>query len=474
MAMSQVQTKSGSKVCQDAQQALADVPDGARIMFGGFGLCGIPENMIAELGRKGTRQLTVISNNCGNAGRGLALLLKNRQVRKCICSFVGGNPDLEEQILSKQVEVELTPQGTLAERIRAKGAGIPAFFTPTGVGTPIAEGKVSQQFNGRTYLLETAIEADYAMIRAYKGDTEGNLIFRRSARNFSPMMAMAARTTIAEVEHLVEPGELDADEVHLPGIFVQRIFQGARFDNPLEKVTLAQTDGGGAASLAPAAKPLSRRQMAWRAAQILPDGGYVNLGIGVPTLVADYLPRQRGIRLHSENGVLGVGPYPTEEQVEYYLINAGKETITLNPGAAIFDSSTSFAMIRGGHLDWAILGALQVSQAGDLANWMIPGEKVNGMGGAMDLAAGAKNTMVLTTHTDKKGNPKLVASCAFPLTAPRTVNKVVSDLAVITIDQDGFLVEEMLEGMSRQELQARTGAPLRFAAGCKPLMVPAV
>lgn len=471
--MSQVVANQG-KVFENAEQAIADVPNGARIMFGGFGLCGIPENMIAELGRKGTKELTVISNNCGNAGRGLALLLKNRQVQKCICSFVGGNPDLEEQILSKQVEVELTPQGTLAERIRATGAGIPAFFTPTGVGTPIAEGKPTMEKDGRTYILETAIEADFAMVRAYKGDTEGNLIFKKSARNFSPMMAMAAKTTIAEVEILVEAGELDPDEVHVPGIFVQRIFQGAKFDNPLEKVTLAQPEGAGGGALTPAVKPLSRRQMAWRAAQILPDGGYVNLGIGVPTLVADYLPTERGIRLHSENGVLGVGPYPTEEQVEYYLINAGKETITLNPGASTFDSSMSFAMIRGGHLDWAILGALQVSQKGDLANWMIPGEKVNGMGGAMDLAAGAKNTMILTTHTDKNGKPKLVADCEFPLTAPGTVNKVVTDLAVITIDEGGFLVEEMLEGMSREELQSKTGAPLRFAEELKSLKVPAV
>ena len=471
--MSQVQIKS-SKVVESVEEALADVPNGSRIMFGGFGLCGIPENMIAELGKKGTKDLTVISNNCGNGGRGLALLLKNRQVKKCICSFVGGNPDLEEQILSKQVEVELTPQGTLAERIRAKGAGIPAFFTPTGVGTPIAEGKQTLEKDGKTYIMETAIDADFAMIRAFKGDTEGNLIFKKSARNFSPMMAMAAKITIAEVEHLVPAGEIDADEVHLPGIFVQKIFQGKKFENPLEKVTLAQPEGSDGGALSPVSKPMSRRQMAWRAAQSLPDLGYVNLGIGVPTLVADYLPAERGIRLHSENGVMGVGPYPTEDQVEYYLINAGKETITLNPGASIFDSSMSFAMIRGGHLDWAILGALQVSQSGDLANWMIPGEKVNGMGGAMDLARGAKNTMILTTHTDKNGKPKLVAECEFPLTALGTVTKVVTDLAVIAIDKDGFLVEEMIGGMTREELQAKTGAPLRFAADLKVIEAPTV
>lgn len=462
------------KVYSSAADALADIQDGASIMFGGFGLCGIPENMIAELARKGTKKITVISNNCGNAGRGLAKLLQSRQVSKAYCSFVGGNPDLEAQILSGEVEVELNPQGTLAERIRAAGSGLGGFFTPTGVGTPIAEGKPTIEQNGRTYIMETALHAEYAMIRALKGDTEGNLVFKKSARNFSPLMAMAAKTTIAEVEELVEPGVLDPDEIHLPGIFVQRLFQGEKFDNPIEQRTTRAGGGNGVGPLSVATAPLTRRQMAWRASRDLPAGGYVNLGIGVPTLVADYLEPERGIRLHSENGVLGVGPYPTEEEVDYYLINAGKETITLNPGGSTFDSSMSFAMIRGGHLDWAILGALQVSQKGDLANWMIPGEKVNGMGGAMDLAAGARNTMILTTHTDKHGNPKLVDSCAFPLTAQGTVNRVVTDLAVISITEQGFVVEEMLEGMTPDELQAKTGASLTFAPGLKAIEVPAV
>lgn len=463
-----------SKVCADVEAALEGVPDGASIMFGGFGLCGIPENMIKELARKGTKDLTIMSNNCGNAGRGLALLLKTRQISKAYCSYVGGNPDLEEQILSGAVEVELNPQGTLVERIRAAGSGLGGFLTPTGAGTPIAEGKPTQVIDGRTYLFESALHADFAMIRAYKGDTDGNLIFRKSARNFSPLMGMAAKTTIAEVEHLVEPGELGPDEVHLPGIFVQKLFQGETYENPIEKRTTRASGANGVGPLSQTTAPLSRRQIAWRASQELPDGGYVNLGIGVPTLVADYLDQDRGVKLHSENGVLGVGPYPTEEEVEYYLINAGKETITLNPGGSTFDSSISFAMIRGGHLDWAVLGALQVSEKGDLANWMIPGKKVNGMGGAMDLAAGAKNTMVLTTHTDKKGNPKLVASCEFPLTAPTTVNKVITDLAVLTIDEQGFLVEEMLAGLSQEELQAKTGAKLRFSESLKTLEVPAV
>ena len=463
-----------SKVYQSAKDALADVKDGSKIMFGGFGLCGIPENMIEELARKGTKDITVISNNCGNAGRGLAKLLKTRQVSKAYCSYVGGNPDLEAQILSGEVKVELNPQGTLVERIRAKGSGLGGFLTPTGVGTPIAEGKPTFEQDGRTFILETALGADYAMIRALKGDTEGNLIFNKSARNFSPLMAMAADCTIAEVEELVEPGEIGPDEIHLPGIFVQRIFQGAKFDNPIEKRTTRSNEKQELGKIGPTDGPLTRRQIAWRASKELPDNGYVNLGIGVPTLVADYLEPERGIRLHSENGVLGVGPYPTDEQVDYYLINAGKETITLNPGGSTFDSSTSFAMIRGGHLDWAILGALQVSQKGDLANWMIPGKKVNGMGGAMDLAAGARNTMILTTHTDKKGNPKLVDDCEFPLTAQGTVNRVITDLAVISIDDDGFKVEEMIAGITRDELQAKTGAKLRFSENLKVLEVPAV
>lgn len=463
-----------SKVCESAKEALHDVQDGARIMFGGFGLCGIPENMIDELAEKKTKGITVISNNCGNAGRGLAKLLKTRQVSKAYCSFVGGNPDLEAQILSGEVTVELNPQGTLVERIRAQGSGLGGFFTPTGVGTPIAEGKQTFEKDGKTFIMETALQADFAMVRALKGDTEGNLIFNKSARNFSPLMAMAADVTIAEVEELVEPGKLGPDEIHLPGIFVQRIFKGESFANPIEKRTTRADGQQDLGPIGPTEGPLTRRQIAWRASLDLPDGGYVNLGIGVPTLVADYLDANRGIRLHSENGVLGVGPYPTEAEVDYYLINAGKETITLNPGGSTFDSSTSFAMIRGGHLDWAILGALQISEKGDLANWCIPGKKVNGMGGAMDLAAGAKNTMILTTHTDKKGNPKLVDSCAFPLTAQGTVNRIITDLAVITVGPEGFVVEEMIDGLSREELQSKTGAKLSFADDVKVIEVPAV
>lgn len=229
-----------SKVYPGAAEALHDLTDGVSIMSGGFGLCGIAENCIDEIERRGVKDLTIISNNCGNMGMGLAVLLKSHQVKKVICSYVGGNPDLEEQMLNNTVEVELNPQGTFAERIRAGGCGIPAFFTPTGVGTIIAEGKEVRAFNGVDCLLETALTADYAIVKAQRGDTAGNLVFKESARNFSPLMAAAGRITVAEVEELVEPGQIDPDHVHVPGIFVQRIFQGRDYRNTIEKMTLRE------------------------------------------------------------------------------------------------------------------------------------------------------------------------------------------------------------------------------------------
>lgn len=225
---------SRSKVYEDAQAALHDLFDGASIMSGGFGLCGNAENCIAELARQGRQRLTIVSNNCGNAGLGLAILLKQRQVSRVIASFIGGNPDLQAQMLAGEVEVELCPQGTLAERIRAGGVGIGGFYTPTGVGTVVAEGKEERVIDGRRYLFEKPLRADFAIIRAEYGDPFGNLRFYGTARNFSPHMAMAAKVTVAEVDHLVGMGELGPDDIHLPGVFVQRIFQGRDYQDPIE------------------------------------------------------------------------------------------------------------------------------------------------------------------------------------------------------------------------------------------------
>jgi 3-oxoacid CoA-transferase subunit A len=229
-----------NKVVKDAAEAIRDVEDGAVIMSGGFGLCGNPENLIAALHEKGVRQLTVISNNCGTTELGLGVLLKARQVRKMISSYVGENKEFERQFLSGELEVELTPQGTLAERIRAGGAGIGGFYTPTGVGTKVAEGKETRIIDGREYLLEKPLRADFALVRAYKADRWGNLIFRKTARNFSPLMCMAARCTIVEAEHLVEVGELEPDQVHVPSLFVHRIFEGRGYQKWIEKRTVRE------------------------------------------------------------------------------------------------------------------------------------------------------------------------------------------------------------------------------------------
>ncbi|MBM3426201.1 MAG: CoA transferase subunit A [Bacteroidetes bacterium] len=226
------------KTVKNAEEAVADISNGAMLMMGGFGLSGIPENCISALLKKEVRDLTIISNNAGVDEFGIGLFLQKRMVRKMISSYVGENDEFERQLLSGELEVELVPQGTLAERIRAGGAGIPAFFTPAGVGTEVAEGKEIREFNGKLYLLETALTADFALVKAWKGDTAGNLIFKGTARNFNPMMATAGKITIAEVEELVPIGTLDPNEVHTPGIYVQRIFQGEKYEKRIEQRTV--------------------------------------------------------------------------------------------------------------------------------------------------------------------------------------------------------------------------------------------
>lgn len=227
-----------NKVVNNADEAIADIQDGATIMLGGFGLCGIPENSIAALVRKGVKNLTCISNNAGVDDFGIGLMLKTRQVKKMISSYVGENDEFERQLLSGELEVELIPQGTLAERCRAAGAGIPAFYTPAGVGTEVAEGKETREFNGKLYLMEHAFDSDFAIVKAWMGDTHGNLVFRDTARNFNPMMAMAGKITIAEVEELVPAGHIDPNNVHVAGIFVNRIFKGVDYEKRIEQRTV--------------------------------------------------------------------------------------------------------------------------------------------------------------------------------------------------------------------------------------------
>ena len=432
------------------QEAVAMVKDGDVLLQGGFGMTGNPVHLMHALAETGTKNLTFIGNNVGEAGIGGGRLLRNGQLKKMIGSFFTSNAEAVKAAQDGVVEYELLPQGTLAEAIRAGGAGIGGFFTPTSAGTALAEGRETKVLNGVEQVFIPGIRGNVAFIRAWKADTAGNLQYRMTEQNFNRAMATAADLVIVEVEEIVPVGEILPEFVHTPGSYVDYLVQAI----------LTVEDLGSSASVSSSKKVSeSRMNMAKRALKELKKGDVVNLGIGIPTLVADLISEEDGIILHTENGMLGVGPAPTDGGGAMdYPVNAGKIPVTALDGSSYFDSADSFAMIRGKHVDIAIMGGLQVDNAANLANWAVPGQPLLGVGGAMDLASGAKKLIITMMHTEKNGDPKVVTICDLPLTALNAVDMIITDKAVFEFIDGQLTLTEVMPGATLEEVRATTTA----------------
>lgn len=452
-----------SKVVASPREAVSDVRAGMTVMIGGFSqTVSWPSSLIHALADHGTGDLTVIANSMSHGRFTPQLLADRRLVKRFIGSGAGqvGRPTaFEDQFLAGEVEVEMVPQGTFVERIRAAGAGIAAFYTPTAAETDLAQGKELRQFNGRPYLLATALSADFALLRANVVDEVGNCRFEGPLRNFQTAMATAAETVIVEADRIVPAGHLDPEAVHLPGIFVDRVVTA---DLPRDEIVAEgrgyrRNPSGGGAPI----PGISRDQMGLRAARMIADYKYVNLGVGLPTLVGRWLERiDASVMLQGENGILGYHSLADLDRWNPNIFDAGSLPVEYIPGSAIFDSATSFTMIRGGHLDAVVLGGYQVSQDGDLANWVRPNVGAPGVGGAMDLVAGGIELIVVMEHTTRDGRPRLVEACTLPVTGRRCVRTVVTNLAVIDVTPDGLRLREIAPGVTGDQVLAATGCPL--------------
>jgi len=455
------------KVFVSPEQAIADIPDGATIAIAGFSVGHrFATSLILALRDKGTKELCLVCNSLGDPGatRG-QILAESKQVKKLIAAFSvrPGTPTAsEDQIAAGEMAVELVPQGILVERCRAGGAGIPAFYSPTSVGTALTEGKEIRDFDGKPHVLETAIHVDYAFLRGYRADRLGNVQFRGGSQNFNPSFAKAARVAIVEVDEIVEPGGIAPELINLPGIFVSRVVKttqaidGKAWRRPERRPSDKPRLYNG--------KPaLTRAGIAKRAAALVKEHTYVNLGVGIPTMVSNYL-QSRDVILHAENGVLGYGEMVTgENEIDPDIYNAAGQFVSLKPGASFFDSVTSFEMARGGRIDTVILGAYEVDQHGSVANWSTADAKRGGIGGAMDLLSGKGELIIVMEHTDSKGRPKLRRECTYPLTGKECVSYVVTDLALLHWQDGRFELKEVAPGFTAREVQELT--EMEIAAG---------
>lgn len=481
-AVSHFRRSLHSKVVK-LDKAMRYLRSGQTILSGGFGCCGIPDTFITEIAKhpQALNNFTIASNNGGAPGYGVARLIDQHQVSKMIMSYIGTRTkETLRQFMSGELDIELTPQGTLAERAKAGASGIGAFFTRTGVNTWVEEGRMpyrhdkngnvvlysekkeTRVINGTKYIMEYPLKGDVALVHASKADKSGNLWFNGSTANFNQLFAKAADVTLVEADEIVEIGELHPSDVHVPGLHVDAVVQSTAKKH-IEVLKLSNSSN--AKTSTPQGSRDPREIIARRAALELKSGSYCNLGVGLPTLIPGFLPDGVEVILESENGILGLGPYPSSEKdASPDLVNAGKETCTILPGGSAFSSDDSFGLIRAGKLDACVLGAIEVSQFGDLANWGLPG-RIFGTGGAMDLVSNPDDTKVIvtTTHTDKNGNPKIVAKCTNPLTGSRCVRTIVTELALFEVSKtEGLTLVDIQEDATIEEIKSKTGAPFRI------------
>lgn len=448
------------KVIGSPADAVSDVGSGSVIGIGGFGVIhGFPIHLIAAVRDRGLSDLVLVCNSLGAQPGHPVSLVEQGQVRKLIAAFsarAGGVANPAAATSPVTLEVELVPQGILVERLRCAGAGLGPFYSPVGQDTVLADGKEHREFGGRGYVLEEPLHLDYALIYAAVADRAGNLAFRGANQNFGPSFAKAARVVIAEVDEIVEAGALPPGQVGLPGIFVDRVVASPRPRTPLwreprdtdERRTYLGQPGRTAA------------EIGGRIAALLPDGAYVNLGVGLPTLVSDHL-RGKDVVLHAENGLLGYGPRVSAQDADDDVYNAASEPVSLRDGASAFDTVAAFEMARGGRLDAVVLGAFQVDAAGSFANWTTPQMGGGAIGGAMDLVVNPGKLIIAMRHRERSGQPKIVPRCQYPVTGAACVDLIVTDVAVIERDDRGLVLRECAPGFSPAQVARLTGAPLR-------------
>lgn len=447
------------KVVDSPEAAVADVAPGSVVGISGFGVIhGFPIHLIAALRDRELTDLVVVCNSLGNSPSHPVALVQQGQARKLIAAFssrAGGVAGSAQATSPVPLEVELVPQGILVERLRASGAGIGPFFSPVGRDTLVADGKERREYGGRSYVLEEPLQLDYALVYAHRADRAGNVAFRGGSQNFGPSFAKGAKVTIVEAEEIVEVGELAAGEVDLPGIFVDRVVEApspraAMWRTPRqEDDRRTYLDRSG----------LTPHEMGAKIASLLPDGSYVNLGVGLPTMVSDHL-EGRDVFLHAENGVLGYGARLRPEEADDDLYNAGAEPVVLRAGASVFDSVQAFEMARGGHLSAVVLGAFQVDEHGSFANWTTPQMGGGAIGGAMDLVVEPGTLIIAMRHCERSGQPKIVRACQYPVTASECVDLIVTDVAVVERDERGLVLRECAPGFAPDDVQRLTEAPL--------------